>query len=72
MKCEARNVCRERKFKSKTFDLRFLAKKIGFRKNRVIFLVENDSAPKMLWVQRNLEFKEIWAEKIRLILNNYS
>ena len=27
------------------------------------FLVENDSAPKMFWVQRNLEFKEIWAKK---------
>ena len=27
------------------------------------FLVQNDSAPKMFWVQRNLEFKETWAEK---------
>ena len=31
------------------------------------FLVKNDSAPKMFWVQRNLEFKEIWAERIWLI-----
>ena len=30
------------------------------------FLVQNDFAPKMFWVQRNLEFKEIWAQKIWL------
>ena len=26
-------------------------------------LVEKDSAPELFWVQRNLEFKEIWAKK---------
>ena len=29
-------------------------------------MVENDSAPKMFWVQRYLEFKEIWTKKIWL------
>ena len=33
----------------------FCPKNVWFKK----FLVENDSAPKMFWVQRNLGFKEI-------------
>ena len=30
------------------------------------FLVKNKYAPKVFWVQRNLKFKEIWAQKIWL------
>ena len=28
-------------------------------------LVKRDSAPKMFWVQLNLEFKKVWAKKFR-------
>ena len=27
--------------------------------------MERDSAPKMFWVQINLEFKKVWAKKFR-------
>ena len=30
------------------------------------YLVQNASAPKNFWVLRNLEFREIWAQKIWL------
>ena len=28
-------------------------------------MVENDSVPKMFWVQINLEFKKVWAKEFR-------